>query len=94
MYSPTTLITEFADKIDRGIQVPVSSSTSPRLMIRMLEALEVSAGIRALEIGTGYNAALLSHRLSDRNVCSIDIDRTWCPLRVSGWPGSATTRLW
>ncbi|MGQ0776730.1 MAG: methyltransferase domain-containing protein [Pseudonocardiales bacterium] len=76
VYSPTTLITELADKIDRGIQAPVSSSTSPRLMIRMLEALEVSTETRVLEIGTGtgYNAALLSHRLGGRNVCSIDID--------------------
>ncbi|MGH3932882.1 MAG: hypothetical protein ACRDTF_23240 [Pseudonocardiaceae bacterium] len=49
VYSPTTLITDLADKIDRGIQAPVSSSTSPRLMIRMLEALDVSEEMRVLE---------------------------------------------
>jgi len=42
----------------------------------MLEALDVHDGMRVLEIGTGtgYNAALLSHRLGDANVCSVDLD--------------------
>ncbi|MGH4021655.1 MAG: methyltransferase domain-containing protein [Pseudonocardiaceae bacterium] len=76
VYSPTTLITAVADYADRGVQAPVSSSTKPDLMIRMLEALQVDDGLRVLEIGTGtgYNAALLAHRLGDRNVYSIDID--------------------
>jgi protein-L-isoaspartate O-methyltransferase len=45
-------------------------------MIRMLEVLDVHSGHRVLEIGTGtgYNAALLSHRLGDRQVFSVDID--------------------
>jgi protein-L-isoaspartate O-methyltransferase len=45
-------------------------------MIRMLEALDVHSGHRVLEIGTGtgYNAALLSHRLGDTQVFSVDID--------------------
>jgi methyltransferase of ATP-grasp peptide maturase system len=76
VYSPTTLITALADYVDRGVQVPVSSSTKPDLMIRMLEALEVADGMRVLEIGTGtgYNAALLAHRLGSQQVCSVDID--------------------
>ncbi|HEY2724537.1 MAG TPA: methyltransferase domain-containing protein [Pseudonocardiaceae bacterium] len=76
VYSPTTLITAIAQYADRGVQTPVSSSTKPDLMIRMLEALQVEDGMRVLEIGTGsgYNAALLAHRLGDRNVCSVDID--------------------
>jgi methyltransferase of ATP-grasp peptide maturase system len=76
VYSPTTLITNLADYADRGVQAPVSSSTKPDLMIRMLEALEVTDGMRVLEIGTGtgYNAALLAHRLGSQQVCSIDID--------------------
>ncbi|MFF0264696.1 methyltransferase domain-containing protein [Kribbella sp. NPDC004536] len=52
-----------------------SSSTVPSLMAAMLEALDPQDGQRVLEIGTGtgYNAALLSHRLGDSNVVSVDI---------------------
>jgi len=76
VYSPTTLITAVAAYADRGVQIPVSSSTKPDLMVRMLEALDVRDGHRVLEIGTGtgYNAALLAHRLGAGNVYSIDID--------------------
>ncbi|MGH3936421.1 MAG: methyltransferase domain-containing protein [Pseudonocardiaceae bacterium] len=76
VYSPTTLITDIAQYADRGVQMPVCSSTKPDLMIRMLEALDVHDGHRVLEIGTGtgYNAALLAHRLGDRQVHSVDID--------------------
>jgi methyltransferase of ATP-grasp peptide maturase system len=76
VYSRTTLVTQVADFADRGTQAAVSSSTKPDLMIRMLEALEVADGMRVLEIGTGtgYNAALLSHRLGAGNVFSVDVD--------------------
>jgi protein-L-isoaspartate O-methyltransferase len=42
----------------------------------MLQALDLADGQQVLEIGTGtgYNATLLCHRLSDANVTSIDID--------------------
>ncbi|MGH3802582.1 MAG: hypothetical protein ACRDTD_21150 [Pseudonocardiaceae bacterium] len=42
----------------------------------MLEALDIHNGHRVLEIGTGYNAALLTHRFGDHTVCSVDIDPT------------------
>src|SRR5690606_29139681 len=50
--------------------------TRPSLMAQMLEMLDLYDGAKVLEIGTGtgYNAALLCHRLGDANVTSIDID--------------------
>ncbi|MFC5143712.1 methyltransferase domain-containing protein [Streptomyces aureoversilis] len=54
----------------------ISSSSQPSLMARMLSALNVQDGHRVLEIGTGtgYNAALLAHRLGDGNVTTVDLD--------------------
>ncbi|MEH6378971.1 methyltransferase domain-containing protein [Streptomyces sp. KLMMK] len=54
----------------------ISSSSQPSLMARMLSALNVQDGHRVLEIGTGtgYNAALLAHRLGDGNVTTADLD--------------------
>ncbi|MFI9811502.1 methyltransferase domain-containing protein [Saccharothrix variisporea] len=70
-YSTTTLVTELDDTGQ-----PVSSSTKPDLMVRMLELLDIHDGHRVLEIGTGtgYNAALLAHRLGDDHVHSVDLD--------------------
>lgn len=54
----------------------VSSSSQPSLMAKMLHALEVRDGDNVLEIGagTGYNAALLCHRLGDDLVTTVDLD--------------------
>lgn len=54
----------------------ISSSSQPSLMARMLQALQVRDGDRVLEIGagTGYNAALLAHRLGDTHVTTLDLD--------------------
>jgi protein-L-isoaspartate O-methyltransferase len=58
------------------LRVPTGSSSMRSLMARMLEALGIEDGMRILEVGTGtgYNAALLSHRIGEDNVVSIDID--------------------
>ncbi|MGH3621792.1 MAG: methyltransferase domain-containing protein, partial [Sciscionella sp.] len=86
VYSNTTLITALAD-LGAGIDEPMSSSSQPSLMIRMLEALQLRDGQRVLEIGTGtgYNAALVSHRLGEANVFSVDVD--------AGLVATATDRL-
>ncbi|MDN3296947.1 methyltransferase domain-containing protein [Streptomyces ficellus] len=54
----------------------VSSASQPSLMAAMLHALELRDGDTVLEIGagTGYNAALLAHRLGDERVTTVDLD--------------------
>jgi protein-L-isoaspartate(D-aspartate) O-methyltransferase len=54
----------------------VSSSSQPSLMAQMLAELEIEDGNAILEIGagSGYNAALLAHRLGDDLVTTIDLD--------------------
>ncbi|MFD4261822.1 methyltransferase domain-containing protein [Streptomyces sp. NPDC058534] len=55
----------------------VSSSSQPSLMAMMLAELHVTDGDRVLEIGagTGYNAALLAHRLGDDDlVTTVDLE--------------------
>jgi protein-L-isoaspartate(D-aspartate) O-methyltransferase len=77
VYADQTLITALLEvRTPAGAQyVPASSSTEPSLMVTMLETLDLREGHRVLEIGTGtgYNAALLSHRLGDRQVYSMDL---------------------
>ncbi|MCU4747160.1 methyltransferase domain-containing protein [Streptomyces sp. G-5] len=57
-------------------QVPTSSASMPSVVTRMLGDLDVYPGARVLEIGTGtgWNAGLLSARLGDRNVVSVEVD--------------------
>ncbi|MHC0434017.1 methyltransferase domain-containing protein [Streptomyces sp. O3] len=54
----------------------VSSSSQPSLMARMLAELLIRDGDAVLEVGagTGYNAALLAHRLGDDLVTTVDLD--------------------
>jgi protein-L-isoaspartate(D-aspartate) O-methyltransferase len=75
IYSTTTLVTAVVPNTC-GSLGGISSSTKPDLMVRMLEALDIREGQRILEIGTGtgYNAALLAHRLGDDHVFSVDVD--------------------
>ncbi|WP_018790316.1 ATP-grasp peptide maturase system methyltransferase [Salinispora arenicola] len=56
--------------------VPTCSSTQPALMAVMLDALDVADGHQVLEVGTGtgYNAALLAHRLGSPLITTVDID--------------------
>ena len=57
--------------------LPLSSSSQPALMAKMLELLDLRPGQRVLEIGagTGYNAALLAQLVGPRGrVTSIEVD--------------------
>ncbi|MFF4542287.1 methyltransferase domain-containing protein [Streptomyces aureus] len=71
VYSDSSLTTQLDEH-----GVPSSSSSQPSVMLAMLDALDVREGDRVLElgVGTGYNAALLCHRLGDGSVTSIDVD--------------------
>jgi len=62
IYSDRALVTYLDEE-----QQPVSSSSQPSVMARMLNALAVEPGMRVLEIGagTGYQAALLAALTGD-----------------------------
>ncbi|MFL4906812.1 methyltransferase domain-containing protein [Streptomyces sp. MMS24-I2-30] len=57
-------------------RIPSSSNSMPSMVFSMLDALAVEEGHRVLEIGTGtgWNAALLSHRLGSPNVFTVEVD--------------------
>ncbi|WP_037070028.1 methyltransferase domain-containing protein [Pseudonocardia acaciae] len=59
-----------------------SSTSAPSVVAKMLHALDVEPGMRALEIGagTGWNAALLSWRVGAENVVTVEIDPTLAAL--------------
>lgn len=75
VYSDTALLTQTAPADDGEQELPTSSSSKPAVMAVMLDRLDTHIGHRVLEVGTGtgYNTALLCHRLGDRNICSVDI---------------------
>jgi protein-L-isoaspartate(D-aspartate) O-methyltransferase len=63
---------------DARTGTPLSSSSQPAIMARMLEMLDVEPGQAVLEVGagTGYNAALLAHLVGpEGSVTSVDLDR-------------------
>ena len=86
VYRDDVLITKVDGK------VPISSSSQPSLMAIMIMALDVTPGMRILEIGagTGYNAALLASL--GAKIISIDVqedvaDRARAALARAGIAG-------
>ncbi|MGW0824078.1 ATP-grasp peptide maturase system methyltransferase [Streptomyces sp. NPDC002845] len=87
VYADTTWVTQ-VDGIDatdsQGPRAgrPTSSSTLPSLVMRTIEIAGLQDGDKVLEIGTGtgYSTALLSHRLGDKNVYSIEYDERLAAL--------------
>lgn len=75
-YTLTALTTQWRTADSLGNKRPTSSASSPSAVAVMLERLAVHDHHRVLEIGTGtgYNAALLCHRLGSSNVYSNDLD--------------------
>jgi protein-L-isoaspartate O-methyltransferase len=72
VYANQPVVTAFDE-----YNTPTSSSSSPDAMAFMLEQLQLTPGMRVLEIGTGtgYNAALLTHIVGDpRNVFTVEIN--------------------
>lgn len=75
------IATAYADQpvfIRWNADTPISSSTQPTMMAIMIEQLDLEPGHRALEIGagTGYNAAIISHIVSETGrVVTVDIDQ-------------------
>jgi SAM-dependent methyltransferase len=69
-----------------------SSCSGPRAVFAFLESLMVKDHDRILEVGTGtgWTAALLSHRIGDQNVTTIEIDpvlaeRAAANLKAAGY---------
>ncbi|WP_236245253.1 ATP-grasp peptide maturase system methyltransferase [Streptomyces sp. CC210A] len=81
-YGAETLTTQLdghltADQCGEPVTgVPTSSSTDPTTVVGMIESLDLDAGHRVLEIGTGtgYSTALMCHYLGEDNVTTIEVD--------------------
>ncbi|MGH3327757.1 MAG: methyltransferase domain-containing protein [Streptomycetales bacterium] len=79
-YRNTPIVTQFDDGLLTGCEPgerPTSSSSMPLMVFEMLKHLDVAAGQRVLEIGTGtgWNAALLAARVGDHRVVSVEVDQ-------------------
>lgn len=79
--SDVPIVTQWDDGNHEGTNpgaVATSSASMPSVVLRMLRELDVCPGQRALEIGTGtgWNAALLAHRLGAENVVTVEVDAT------------------
>ncbi len=76
VYSNDFIVTQIDDGASSGEGEYTSSASTPSIMLAMLNELDVREGQKVLEIGTGtgYNAALLEHRLGAGSMISVEID--------------------
>ncbi|MES4909345.1 MULTISPECIES: methyltransferase domain-containing protein [unclassified Streptomyces] len=77
--SDAPIVTQWDDGEHSGTapgEVSTSSASMPSVVFSMLRDLDAQPGNRALEIGTGtgWNAALLAHRLGVENVVTVEVD--------------------
>jgi protein-L-isoaspartate(D-aspartate) O-methyltransferase len=88
IYADTALATRYIGGL------PASSTSQASLVAKMLELLDLSEGLKVLEVGagTGYNAALLAEIVGDqRLVITVDVledvvDQTRRLLAGAGYP--------
>ncbi|MGA5035807.1 methyltransferase domain-containing protein [Streptomyces capoamus] len=79
VYTDAPITTQWDDGAytgpDKG-KIPTSSNSMPTMVFSMLDALSVNEGHQVLEIGTGtgWNAALLCHRIGAENVFTVEVD--------------------
>ncbi|MFJ5120025.1 methyltransferase domain-containing protein [Kitasatospora sp. NPDC088548] len=93
-YSNVPVVTQINDgrePDDPADLWPSSSASAPSIVVRMLRDLELRPGMNVLEIGTGtgWNAALLVHRLGAGYVASVEVDpevamQAWASLNAAG----------
>lgn len=79
VHSDVPLTTQWDDGVQVGSgkgRAPTSSSSMPTMVFSMLQALGAERGHRVLEVGTGtgWNAALLAHRLGSDRVVTVEVD--------------------
>ncbi|MFF8828419.1 methyltransferase domain-containing protein [Streptomyces sp. NPDC015131] len=93
IHSDEPVVIQLDDGEPGGPGIATSSNSQPRMVARMLRLLSIDGdnGHRVLEIGTasGYVTALLSRRLGDSAVYSVEIDpglahRAVTTLRAAG----------
>ncbi|MFD7609551.1 methyltransferase [Streptomyces sp. NPDC059828] len=76
IHADEPVVIQLDDGAEDGPGVATSSNSQPSMVARSLGLLQLKDGARVLEIGTasGHVAALLSERLGDTNVFSVEID--------------------
>lgn len=103
VYGDEPVVTQINDGApgNHGLGIPTSSTSMPTVVANMLTYLDLpdisdagadGAGTRVLEVGTGtgWNAALMSARVGEQNVTSVEIDwavatRARAALDAAGW---------